>query len=93
MQTKLSLDKIYQYMHIQIIISIIKTGCIALVLELVLNLPFFLFVGIAGSYYITLHLLTHKNGIVINLSKGNLWCHFHSILEKTKRSIISILTY
>jgi len=41
MQTKLSLDKIYQYMHIQIIISIIKTGCITLVLELVLNLPFF----------------------------------------------------
>ena len=80
-------------MHIQIIISIIKTGCIALVLELVLNLPFFLFVGIAGSYYITLHLLTHKNGIVINLSKGNLWCHFRSILKKTKRSIISILTY
>ena len=69
MQTKLSLDKIYQYMHIQIIISIIKTGCIALVLELVLNLPFFLFVGIAGSYYITLHLLTHKNGNLWNCDK------------------------
>ena len=46
---------------------------------------FFLFVGIAGSYYITLHLLTHKNGIVINLSKGNLWCHFRSILKKNQK--------